>query len=136
MNALDVVEDVLFSGCRAGVIRVWSTVTNDCLRVYTGHTGNYFYVCPRHYFDDEYRDDDVDDDVLDVDYDYNHDFSFNVLSKVPSPPSAAKTTSCSRRLSTRPSASGPFLLDPSSKQSNLPPFSTNRFSACRCITVL
>ena len=39
VNSLEVVENVLFSGCRAGVVRLWSTVTNECLRVYSGHTG-------------------------------------------------------------------------------------------------
>ncbi len=39
VNALDVVDNVLFSGCRGGHVRIWSTVTNDCLRVYSGHTG-------------------------------------------------------------------------------------------------
>lgn len=39
VNAIEVVENVVFSGCRAGVVRAWSTVTNDCLCIYSGHTG-------------------------------------------------------------------------------------------------
>jgi WD40 repeat protein len=44
INALDAVESVVFSGCRAGVVRVWSAATSDCLRIYSGHTGTSFLL--------------------------------------------------------------------------------------------